>query len=80
MTHIGENISVIASFGRFNKVKPLKFQWSGRLYNIKEITYTWKTKIGQKSIYHFSVTDGASIYEISFDTTSLIWRLENIDV
>lgn len=79
MTYIGESISVIVSFDRLNRIKPLRFKWSGRLYNIKEITYTWKTKTGQKDIYHFSVTDGASIYEISFDTTSLIWRLENID-
>jgi hypothetical protein len=79
MTHIGEDISVIASFDRIYKIRPLKFKWSGRLFHIREVTYTWLIKIGQKNIYHFSVTDGASLYEISFDTTSLTWKLENID-
>lgn len=79
MISAGENISVIASFGQPYKIKPVKFKWSGRLFEVREITYTWKTKEGQKVIYHFSVTDGRSLYELTFDTNSLLWRLENIE-
>lgn len=78
--HIGETISVIASFNLLYRIRPIRFRWSGRLLEIKEITYTWKTKDGRKDIYHFSVTDGNSLYELIFDTDSLIWRLENIEV
>jgi len=77
--YIGETISVIASFGQSYRVRPVRFNWSGRLFEIKEITYTWKTKDGKKTIYHFSVSDGKSLYELIFDTDSLLWRLENLE-
>ena len=77
--YVGETISVIASFGQFYKIKPVRFNWSGKLFEIKEITYTWKTKEGKKNIHHFSVTDGRTLYELTFDTNSLLWRLENLE-
>ncbi|MGB9714904.1 MAG: hypothetical protein ACPL1G_00600 [Thermodesulfovibrionales bacterium] len=77
--HVGETIKVIASFGLPYKIKPIKFKWAGRLFDVKEITYMWKTKEGGKNIYHFSVTDGKSLYELVFDTDSLIWKLENLE-
>lgn len=76
---IGENIIVIASFGLPYKIKPVRFKWSGRLREVKDITYTWTTREGQSSIYHFSVTDGNTLYELSFNTTSLLWRLESLE-
>ena len=76
---IGDAISVLASFGMPYRIKPLRFRWSGRLFEVKEITYTWQTKDGQKNIYHFSVTDNKTLYELSFDTDSLIWRIENLE-
>jgi hypothetical protein len=77
--YVGETINVIASFGQPYRIRPVRFDWSGRLFEIKEITYTWKTKEGLKNIYHFSVTDGGSLYELTFDTDSLVWRLENLE-
>ena len=76
---IGDTISVLASFGMPYRIKPLKFNWSGRLLEVREITYPWKTREGQKEIYHFSVTDGKTLYELSFDTDSLIWKIENLE-
>ena len=77
--YVGETISVIASFGRSHRIKPVRFNWSGKLFEIKEITYTWKTEEGKKNIHHFSVTDGRTLYELTFDTDSLMWRLENLE-
>ena len=76
---IGETINVIASLGMPYKIKPLKFKWSGRLFEIKEITYLWKSREGSAEIYHFSVSDGKGLYELTFDTVSLIWRLERLE-
>lgn len=76
---IGDAINVLASFGMPYRIKPLKFNWSGRLIDVKEITYSWKTREGQKEIYHFSVTDGKTLYELTFDADSLIWRIENLE-
>lgn len=76
---IGDTISVLASFGMPYRIKPLKFRWSGRLFEVKEITYTWQTKEGERNIYHFSVTDGRTLCELTFDTGSMIWRIENLE-
>lgn len=77
--HIQETINVVALFGLPYKLKPVKFKWSGRLFEIKEITYSWKTKEGDADIYHFSVSDGKTLYELTFNTSSLIWALERIE-
>lgn len=78
--YIGETISVIVSFGLPYKIKPLKFRWSGRLMPVRDITYSWRTREGESNIYHFSVSDGKTLYEISFNAASLVWRLENLVV
>jgi hypothetical protein len=77
MMYIGEKINVLASFT--GGIRPIKFKWSGRLITVKEVTYTWKSREGQSSIHHFSVTDGNSLYELSFHAQSLVWRLENLE-
>jgi hypothetical protein len=77
---IGETISVVASFGMPYRIKPVQFRWNGKLLEVKEVTYTWQTKEGQTRIYHFSISDGKTLYELSFDTASLLWRLEKVEV
>jgi len=77
--HIGETISVIASFGLPYKIRPVKFKWNGRLFEVKEITYSWQTKEGQTKVYHFSISDGKTLYELSFDTVSLLWKVEKVE-
>ena len=77
---IGETISVVASFGLPYKIRPVRFRWNQRLFEVKDITYSWQTKEGLTRIYHFSISDGKTLYELSFDTTSLLWRLEKVEV
>ncbi len=78
--YIGETINVIASFGMPYKIRPVRFRWNGKLFDVKEITYSWQTREGQTKIYHFSITDGKTLYELSFNTTSLLWSIEKIEV
>ncbi|RJQ43814.1 MAG: hypothetical protein C4538_11355 [Nitrospiraceae bacterium] len=79
MLAIGEQISVVAAFGGGSKLKPLRFRWSGRQIDIREITYEWATMNGKTKRLHFSVTDGNTLYELSFDTGSVLWRLEGVE-
>jgi len=76
---IGEDITVLASFGMPYGIKPLSFTWSGRTIEIKEVTYTWKTKEGQKVLHHFTVTDGTTLFELTFDSLSLLWKVESVE-
>jgi hypothetical protein len=76
---IGEGITVLASFGKPYRIKPLSFTWSGRTIEVKEVTYAWKTKEGQKDLHHFSITDGSTLFELTFDAISLLWRIESLE-
>ena len=76
---IGEPISVIASFGLPYRIRPVRFRWSGKLFEIRDITYSWQTREGQNRTYHFSVSDGQTLYELSFDTSSLVWKMEKVE-
>ena len=76
---VEESITVLASFNMPYRVRPLSFTWSGRTIEIKEVTYTWKTKEGQKDLHHFSVTDGNTLYELKFDAVSLLWKIESLE-
>lgn len=78
MTEVGDRIRVMAAFGKPYKIKPLKFSWSERVFDIKEVTYQWKSKEGQAEILHFCVSDGCNVFEISFNLQTLIWRLEKV--
>jgi hypothetical protein len=75
---IEEDITVLASFGMPHRIKPISFTWSGRTIEVKEVTYTWKTKEGQNVLHHFSVTDGSTLFELTFDSVSLLWKIDSV--
>ena len=73
-----EPVSVTAAFEKPYQVRPLKFKWSGRVLDISEITYTWQTTEGRSKIYHFSVTHGGMLYELTFNPGSLLWHIQGV--
>ncbi|MBI5644247.1 MAG: hypothetical protein HY954_12325 [Deltaproteobacteria bacterium] len=77
-TEIREFIKVVAVFEE--GIRPVKFKWKGRVYPIKEITCRWASKEGSATIMHFSVTDGAALFEITYNQASLRWTLEEVEV
>ena len=83
ITEIGEPIKVGAVFGADciggKKIKPVWFAWKGRQYRIKEVTYTWTNKEGMACVHYFSVTDGQNLYEISYNTETMVWKLIAIE-
>lgn len=79
MEIINEPVSVVVSFSPSYKIKPIKFLWGKRIFKIKETTYQWKSSEGESVIYHFSVSDGMTLYELSFNADTLLWRLEALE-
>lgn len=76
---IGQSVAVLAAFDPSCNVRPLRFRWSGRVVRVEEITYTWRSREGRNDIYHFSLTDGSALYELTYNAGSLLWRLENLE-
>jgi hypothetical protein len=82
-TLVGEPVRVAVIFdkgaGGIEGLRPVKFSWHLRDISIKEITYSWETREGAAMIAHFSVTDGASLYELAYNRSTMQWTLENIE-
>jgi hypothetical protein len=82
-TEIKESIKVMAIFDSGNSgdsdVKPVRFKWRGTVYPIKEITYRWHSSLGAAPLIHFSVSDGATLFEITYNKSTLGWSIENVE-
>jgi len=74
---IGEGVNVVAVFDP--ALRPAKFKWKGRVYPVKEITYSWASRRGSAPVTHFSVTDGASLYELAYNHATGRWSLEEVE-
>lgn len=75
---ITETIEVAAVFGK-NTVKPKWFIRGGHKHDIKEITYLWRSRQGDAVVVHFNVSDGANLFEISFNQKSMSWTLDGVE-
>lgn len=58
-----------------DRLRPVLFIWRNREYRIEEITYIWRENNGESEIYHFTVSDGASIFELCYNARNLDWTL-----
>ena len=76
---IQEQVKVLAVFGENRKLKPVKFFWKNREYKITSITYIWNSRKGKDTIYHFAVTDGSNLYELTYHSEKLTWNLESVE-
>ena len=74
---LNERIQVLAWF-RNGKVTPRIFVWNNKKYEIKEVTYNWQERQGQEVINCFSVSTGDDLYQISFNNTTLGWRINRV--
>ncbi|UCD85924.1 MAG: hypothetical protein JSU92_06960 [Deltaproteobacteria bacterium] len=79
VTKVDEQIEVGAVFGGRRKIIPRWFIWNGRQYRIKEITYTWSERQGRASIHYFSATDGINLFELYYNSESMLWFLSQLD-
>ena len=88
VTHhrLSENVKVYAIYGdslhtgpvsRFphDKLRPIMFIWRNREYRVQDVTYVWRETQGQAEVYHFTVSDGASVFELSYNAKALDWTI-----
>jgi hypothetical protein len=81
-----ENVKVYAIYGDsprmgiapnfpHNKLRPVMFIWRNREYRVQNVTYVWRETQGQAEVYHFTVSDGANVFELSYDVKALDWMI-----
>ena len=78
ISEIADNIQVLAEFGP-KGIKPRVFVWERRRHTVTQITAAWEEREGTHRRLNFAVqTDGANVYELSFGTRELEWKLMRI--
>jgi hypothetical protein len=73
-----EPINVWVMFHKTH-VEPLIFFWKGRKIKVETINLVHATRLGDKKIYHYSVSADGNFYRLGFDTHSLKWMLEAVE-
>ena len=74
---LNEKIEVLVYF-KGGKIYPRAFTWNNKVYEVKNITYNWQERNGRETLNYFSVSTGTELYQISFNNTSLTWRMDKI--
>jgi len=74
---IDEPVKVDAFF-LGDRVLPRAFVWRKRQYQVKEVAYYWRNGRAQGLRHHFSVSDGANLFHLTFDGITLVWNLQQI--
>ena len=77
-TEIHEPIKAGVVFDR-SLVKPAWFIWNGRRREVREVTQRWQTTDGAATILHLGVTDGANVFELTFNQQTLAWHLASVE-
>jgi len=77
---IKEAIIVAAVFGKEALIRPVWFVWRGQKYKIVKVTYSWIDSEGSARRYNFSVTDGANLYELCYNSKHLFWQLVTVEM
>jgi hypothetical protein len=70
---------VAVIFGPGNSIRPVWFDWRRRKYEVREVTYTWQEREGEATLLRFAVSDGASLFELTFNSANRIWSLAAVD-
>ena len=77
-TQVEEPVQVGAMFDR-GVVSPRWFVWGGRRYTVARVTMRWQTQEGQATLLHLGVTDGANLFELTFNQKTLAWKLASVE-
>jgi len=77
---LNDPIDVVTVF-RDGRMAPVKFRWSGRVYPITRVAYTWVTRQGAYPVHHFAVfTDDGQSWEILLNTQTMQWSVVKVQM
>ena len=72
---IGERVEVLAVCSG-GGIKPLRFTWSGRAYEIQTVNARWTDRGGGSYSLHYSVQVGEETYLLRFSGADVQWWLD----
>lgn len=79
LQRISEPIRVAVIFGPGDRFRPVWFDWRRRKYEVRHVTSRWEERQGATILFHFAVSDGATLFELTYNTTTHAWRLATVE-
>jgi hypothetical protein len=79
MLQIRENIRVAVIFGPGDRIRPVWFDWRRRKYEVRQVTSTWEERQGAATLFHFAVSDGGNLFELTYNAMAHTWRLAAVE-
>ncbi len=79
MQQIGEHIRVAVIFGPGNRIRPVWFDWRQQKHTVQEVTCCWDEREGSAVRLHFAVSDGANLFELTYNAARQLWALSAVD-
>ncbi|GEM_PF-2419853 len=70
--------TVYAAFYPGGKVIPRYIHYRGITFKISRVMHSWKERIGEKTVFFFSVSDGINNLIVSYTTPDNTWKVEEI--
>ena len=75
---IHEPVAVVAVFEK-GRIRPILFRWKDKKISIENVSFTWQTMQGKERSLHFTVVAAQTLYELVFNTSSIVWNIEQIE-
>jgi hypothetical protein len=70
-----EPVRVAVIFAPGKGLRPVWFDRHRQKHVVREVTYSWQDRIGEKPLLHFAVTDGEALYELVYNLLDSSWVL-----
>jgi hypothetical protein len=75
---IDEAVKVRADF-QGGTITPLAFRRGNQVRKVRAVNTRWQDTRGARRLCYFSVTaDTGDVYQLCFDSTDMLWRLEYV--
>ena len=71
----GEPVRVAAIFEPGKRIRLVWFERNRRQYKVVQTTYSWRDRVGDVPLYHFTVTDGEALFELIYNPLQGSWTL-----
>ena len=72
-----EPVRVAVIFEPGQRPRPVWFDRRRQKHMIRETTYCWRDRSGDRPELHFTVTDGTALYELIYDIHEGTWMLND---
>ena len=78
INEVNERIKVGAVFEGDRRVTTKWFFWRARKHEVRSVEHSWRGKEGETPLLYLTVTDGANVYQIQLNQSTLEWRLDRV--